>query len=195
MSHRLCPRLRGLLGYLSLLIVTVGCTPGSLIQTEPPTPDPAFAVTIDALVAEPARYANTLLVIQGYPDAIARPACDPWVGPPVTWSMSNEQQGSAHRSIEIKSAFPDGAQPIIPDSFYMKEQITLHGWLRRYDGPIGCPRLDAEGQAQYKWYFEAVQLESATSIKWHRPQDPTKIPPPPRPTFTPQPEPTFTPQP
>ncbi len=189
MSYRPYPRLRALFGCLSLLIVTAGCTPGQLFHSASPTPDPAIAVTIDALVAEPTRYANTLLVIQGYAGPIACPACTPWIGPPVTWSLISgpkSQNMPTQQAIEIKSAFPDEAQPIIPDSFYMKELITLHGWLRRYDGPVGCPGLDAQGQPQYRWYFEAVQLDSTASIEWHRPQDPTPTPPPMRPTVTPQ---------
>jgi hypothetical protein len=151
-------------------------------------------VTIDTLVAEPLRYANAFLVVQGlYADGIARPACTPWIGPPIGWSLSNGQKGLANHILNIKSAFPDEAQPVIPDSFYMKELITLHGWLRRYDGPVGCPGFDQQGHSlldqmeqQHVWYFEAVQLDSTASIEWHRPQDPTPTPPPMRPTVTPQ---------
>jgi hypothetical protein len=190
MLQPLSYRLRALLGYISLLTVTAGCTPGPLFNSIQPTPDPAFAVTIDALMMEPARYANTFLVIQNvYSEPIARPACSPWIGPPITWAMSNGQ-----RSIEIKSAFPDGAQPNIDDHFYERPQITLHGWLRRYDGPIGCVAFDQQGRSlldqmeqQQVWYFEAVQLESSAPITWRRPQDPTKTPRPPQATVTPQP--------
>lgn len=186
MAHQRHLQLRTLLGSLSLLVLAVGCMARTTSPSAHTAPTPVMVVTIDTILADPARYAHAVLNIQGYfAGGIARPTCAGWIGSPTDWRLASalrDQALPAPLILEIQNAFPSGVLPTFAPAAYQK-QMLLYGRLRLYNGPVGCGRIDAQGNYHYDqvpqvqiWYLEAVQLQSEVPIKWRQPRDPTPQP-------------------
>ncbi len=55
----------------------------------------------------------------------------------------------------------------------MLKKVPVWGWVRLYEGPVGCSGTNLEGtpiplEIQQTWYIEAVQLQFLESIEVNR---------------------------
>jgi hypothetical protein len=169
-------------------------TPGTLL------PPASVKVTVQDLVAQPEQYAGEFILVEGLNGGFYKtPECYPWIGPPTEWLLlSRPTEGQdgprALPRIEVKNAFggiissPSGPDGRAVRNTMMKG-VAVWGWLRLYEGPVGCQHMNAQGtpipmETKRVWYVDAAQLQFLESIETARELPPTSWSPLPMPTPT-----------
>jgi hypothetical protein len=113
----------------------------------------------------------------------AIPGCYPWFGPPPQWVLVSEPIRykdhvaiNSPLSIKVKNTFdgmindPAGLDGRAIRDTLMK-QVKIWGWVRLYEGPMGCGSTGSEGTPippetkQKVWYIDAVKLQFLESIE------------------------------
>ena len=134
-----------------MLLVGVACQPAGIFAPGQATRTPSGAlagepvlVSFSELDAAPRAYRDRLIRVSGAFQPLPARPCAGWHGPDVSWSLVDEGlQMEAGGYGSILRLLPAG----VP--------LTVDGFWRLYQGPLGCGKEPPVGSA---WYLEAVRL-------------------------------------
>jgi hypothetical protein len=138
-----------LFGFILLL---VACQAGGHtlkpIRPEPtpiaPFDDRPIPVNFPDLNENPGDYQNKLIRVSGTYTRLPRPTCDHTSGPQLEWALVSGNLRLDARGFEpVLRLLPGG---II---------LTVDGFWRQYQGPLGCGKEAPTGTA---WYLETLQI-------------------------------------
>jgi hypothetical protein len=166
---------------VSILAVGLLCacaSPGSPTYTPivaPPLgvelPATAISVSVQEILEQPEAFLGEFVEVQGlYRGAKEILDCEGYVTSPDEWILAPV----GGPPIGVKNEF-DGllSSPSGPDGRAirntMKKKITVWGWVRLYDGPVGCPSTDLNGEPRpvatgQVWYIDAVKAQFLESV-------------------------------
>ena len=141
-----------LIGLLaSILILTVACRPAGTFAPGQATQTPSGVLTgepvrvsFPELDADPAAYRNQLIRVSGIFQRLPEPECARWRGPDVSWSLIDE-------GLQMEATGYDSLLRLLPSGV----PLTVDGFWRLYEGPLGCGKEPPMGSA---WYLEAIRL-------------------------------------
>jgi hypothetical protein len=144
----------------------------------------AELVSIENLVAQPETYRDQFVEVRGINAGVyGKPDCSPYIGPPTEWMLlaepllykKNVPINNPAR-IEVKNNF-GGAISMQSDPATghtitnpLIKKVAVWGWLRLYEGGVGCVFRDLQGtpipkEIQRVWYVDAVKLQFLESIE------------------------------
>ncbi len=119
-------------------------------------------VGFEALNADPAAYRNQSIQVTGTYTPIDLPACQPFAGPRIQWSLvADELQLNAVGFERILRL----AEPGI--------SMTVTGVWRLYQGPLGCGKEPEDGAV---WYLQVTQILEPNPITGSVPINLTFVP-------------------
>ena len=141
-----------LIGLLaSILIFTVACRAGGSFGPGQATRTPSGAllgeptlISFSELDAAPAAFRDRLIRVSGAFQPLPGPECARWRGPDVSWSLVDE-------GLQMEASGFGSLLQLLPSGL----PLTVDGFWRLYEGPLGCGKEPPVGSA---WYLEAVRL-------------------------------------
>jgi hypothetical protein len=162
---------------LALLLTACRACSGRQGQIQPirPTPTPGgqvvglpIPVAFSELNENPAAYQNQLIRVSGAFTRLELEPCRQRRGPQIQWGLISEE-------LRLDSV---GLTPIVrlaPEGTPM----TIDGWWRLYQGPLGCGKQPPDG---FAWYLDAAQIIAPNPLPQfgELPPPPTWQPTPPR---------------
>jgi hypothetical protein len=182
---------------ISVLTISLcaGCTKTALVTATPlytpivslpegtTLPSQAIFVSVTDLSTHPEHYRDEFVEVDGLNAGYyAKPACSPYFGPPTEWLLFSELPvfkdnvpANNPARIQVKNTFGGMIEsPSDPSGYAVRntllKQVTVWGWVRLYEGPVGCGATDLQRtpipmDAQQVWYIDAVQLQYLESIE------------------------------
>lgn len=149
-------------------------------------PSRARVVSITDLSTHPEGYRDEFVEVTGLDGGFyAKPDCSPYFGPPTEWLLLSEVpiykdnilENNPDR-IQVRNTFGGMvSSPSDPSGYTVRntflKQAAVWGWVRYYEGPVGCGATDLQGtpmpmDTQQVWYLDAVQLQYLESIEVKR---------------------------
>jgi len=143
-------------------------------------------VSITDLSTHPEGYRDEFVEVTGLDGGFyAKPDCSPYFGPPTEWLLLSEVpiykdnilENNPDR-IQVRNTFGGMvSSPSDPSGYTVRntflKQAAVWGWVRYYEGPVGCGATDLQGtpmpmDTQQVWYLDAVQLQYLESIEVKR---------------------------
>lgn len=104
----------------------------------------ATQLTFTQLNSDPTAYRDELIQVSGDYTPLALPDCRPWSGVPIRWSLVSEGLQLNARGFESILRLVDPGT-----------KLTLTGYWRLYQGPVGCGKAPPRGVV---WYLDVVQI-------------------------------------
>lgn len=102
------------------------------------------------LNSAPDTYRNQRIRVTGDKVTIASPGCRLYTGPLFTWGLIAED-------LQLYTSGHEAVVKRLPDGLAM----TVEGVWRQYDGPLGCGKEPADGQA---WYLQVERIISPNPL-------------------------------
>jgi hypothetical protein len=96
------------------------------------------------LNADPAAYRDQLIRVTGAYTPVPAPECQPWAGVPIRWSLVAEGLQLNATGFESILRFIDPGT-----------ELSVAGYWRMYQGPLGCGKQPAAGVV---WYLEVIRI-------------------------------------
>jgi hypothetical protein len=146
-------------------------------------PSQAIVVSVADSSTHSEQYHDKFVEVNGFNAGYyAKPDCSPYFGPPTEWLLLSELPAFKDNvptnnpaRIQVKNTFGGIIELSSDPSGYtvrnpLLKQVTVWGWVRLYEGPVGCGATDLQGtpipmEPQQVWYIDAVQLQYLESIE------------------------------
>lgn len=109
-----------------------------------PISNEAAFVTFSELNADPAAYQNQFIRVSGRFNPLIPPACQPYNGPRIYWSLLSED-------LQLDGIGFEAILREVPADTI----LTVQGIWRQYEGPYGCGKQPPTNVA---WYLELIQI-------------------------------------
>ena len=104
----------------------------------------AQLVTFSELQADPESFQNRLVRVSGSLLKLPPPGCLPYSGPGIEWALIAEELRLDAIGFERVISLLTNGLP-----------MTVDGFFRLYEGPLGCGKGAPDGSA---WYLEVIQI-------------------------------------
>lgn len=141
----------GIILFLLLAIVLSACVGEGSFKPGRPSPTPqgiisgeAIPVTFAELDADPWAYQGRLIRVSGMHVTLPAPACTRYRGPQLEWALVGE-------NFRLDVAGFESVMQWVPEEM----ALTVDGFLRLYQGPLGCGKEPPAGTV---WYLDMVRL-------------------------------------
>jgi hypothetical protein len=149
-------------------------------------PSQAIVVPVIDLSTHPEQYRDEFVEVNGLNAGYyEKPDCAPYFGPPTEWLLFSELPVYKDNvlinnpaRIQVRNTFGGMiSSPSDPSGYAVRnttlKQVAVWGWVRLYEGPVGCGGTDLQGtpipmDTEQVWYIDAVQLQYLESIEVKR---------------------------
>jgi hypothetical protein len=102
------------------------------------------SVTFSELNSDPSAYRDQLILVTGDFTPLPPEDCRPWTGVPIQWSLVSE-------GLQLNArGFENILHLVNPGT-----ELTVTGYWRLYQGPLGCGKAPEPGVV---WYLDVIQI-------------------------------------